>query len=214
MLDTTYFLPIEQVEMFNQHGFASSIFEVPTLLPKVGNKKAQSIWKEPNNSIVAKMLNIIDLDPDILAPLIGMSAKTTFIYLKGESDHEIRYSSWVLICRLAAMKLQGKKLPKPKSYIFDPRERAVLLRFFGEETMRYPESAENNTDGSAIWDHTPSIETVAKALHFLAENGYRVPQMMKVWNIEDRTVRRKKTQSPLLFAQFILMCEVILHVTG
>lgn len=212
MSEKTYFLTDENIQFFYQYGFSSSDFEEPTLLPKVGNKKARSLWNGPNADTVTKMLNLIDIESHKLGPLIGMSAKSTYIYSKGDSKFQIKYCCWQLLCNVALKKLKGDKIPEPDSFIFVEDEKAVLLRFFGEETMRYPKKADNNHDGSSVWDATPEIKQVAFALDYLAENGYKVPQMITVWGLDDRAVRRKKKELSIDLAQFIIMCQLILKV--
>jgi len=214
MSETSFFLPDDAMDLLLQHNFSTQDFIKPKFLPRTETAKSQVIWTPPSAETVSRMISLTGLTSDDLGCVIGLSAKSVILYMLKKSQYPIKFTNWQLLCKTALLALQGYQPPRPDTYIFNAAERECLTRYFDDVSLKYPIRADNGLFGVLLWHHAPSLEQVKYAMNYLSEQGYNVPKLMVEWNLDDRTVRRKKKEADLDFSLFVILCGLILSCEG
>lgn len=207
-----YFLNKDELAIIAPYVDSESLL-IPEVTPKRNGAKARLLWAAPSKEDVATIIEFTGLSQDELSPLIGMSNVTLWLYKNQRSDYNISYTSYVLLCRMAARKLAGKKIPSPGGSIFTQQKEKVLTQYVDKGALYYPTQGENEQGSTTlIYQSKPSIEQASTMINRILDAGYVTTNVMQIFGLQDRITRAKKKDSHLEFSQFILLCEAILKI--
>ena len=197
-----YFLDKEELALIAPYVDSDSLL-IPEVTPKRNGVKPKLKWATPSKEDVSTIINFIDMNREELAPLVGCSSVTIYLHQNQRSDYDMSYSTYVILCKLAAKKLANKKMPKLGDNIFTPAKQAVLENYVNKESLVY---------STQPWEYVPKFEQVAAMIDKILSCNYVTKDIMQIFGLQDRITRAKKKDSPLEFSQFVLLCEAILKV--